>query len=70
VVDAARDQVILREAGGLRVLHGATLEELGEAAGAGYGAPGALAMDLATGTAYLSDDDGRLWAYGFTDRSR
>ena len=69
VIDSARDQVILRETDGVRVFQGATLEEIGQATGAGYGAPGALALDLASGTVYLSDDGGRIWTYGFADVS-
>ena len=69
VIDSERDQIILRETDGVRVFQGATLEEIGQAAGAGYGAPGALALDLASGTVYLSDDGGRIWTYGFADVS-
>jgi uncharacterized repeat protein (TIGR01451 family) len=65
VVDAVRGQVILRETGAVRVLDAISLEEIDQVAGAGYGMPGALALDSASGTAFLSDSVGRMWMYGF-----
>ncbi|MGC9359282.1 MAG: hypothetical protein ACP5G7_02770 [Anaerolineae bacterium] len=65
VVDAARGSVILRESGAVRVLDAVTLEETDRITGASYGMPGALALDSASGTAFLSDSVGRLWVYGF-----
>lgn len=69
VFDAVRDQVVLREIGGMRVLDGVTLDEIEHVSGAGYGRPGALALDRASGTVFLSDSIGRLWTFGFADAS-
>jgi len=66
VVDAARGQIILRETGTVRVLDAATLAEVDQVAGVGYGVPGALALDGMSGAAFLSDSVGRLWSYGFS----
>jgi len=67
VVDTERGNIILRESGAVRVLDGITLAETDRITGAGYGMPGALALDGASGTAFLSDAVGRLWMCGFPD---